>query len=761
MLFIVTRRPILASLALPLLAAAACAQTTGQIRGTVVDTQGGEALANVRISLSATPSQAITDSSGRFHFDALAPGDYVLNVATVGYHLVNRPFHLNAGETKDFEVLLTPDSLRQSETVEARTDPFEGARQDSPASLVMSGNDVKNLGSVLADDPLRAVQSLPGVSSNNDFDARFSVRGADYNRVGLYLDGVLLHQPFHEIQGNGVSGSGTAFNGDMVEMMDLHEGAYPSRFGDRSAAVLDVETREGNRDKVTFRVAASASNAGVLVEGPFRRKHNRGSWLVATRKSYLQYILERTFPDTSLVFGLEDVQARLSYDLTAKSSLSLYVLESYSNLDRSASASRLGVNSVMKGGYHYTLGNLGWRVTPTDKLIVTTHAAWMRERWNDTDPSALLLGQGLYGEWVWNVDATWMWSARTPLQVGWSTRELRDEGNSNQYQSVASKPTVLDRFNGKSTRTGGYVQQSLIALGGRVHLEAGARWDHDSIDGIPALSPSASASFLLTPYTRLQLGWGQYVQYPELNVLTSPLGSRRMLPQRSNHAIAALEQRIGERTRLRAELYNRADRDLIFQPLFYPRLLPTGKIAAPPLNPPYTNSLRGYSRGAEFFLQRSSANRLTGWVSYAYGHTEDRDGVLGNRFPGDYDQRHTINTYGSVRVKPTVNMSLRWSYGSAFPVPGYLQQIGANYYVTGVRDGLRLPSYQRTDFRINKAWTRDKWKLTLYGEVINLTNRTNFVYDSFNGYNSSTRQAFITLDKMFPILPSAGLVFER
>jgi hypothetical protein len=41
------------------------------------------------------------------------------------------------------------------------------------------------------------VQSLPGITSNNDFEARFSLRGADFSRIGLYLDGILLHEPFH------------------------------------------------------------------------------------------------------------------------------------------------------------------------------------------------------------------------------------------------------------------------------------------------------------------------------------------------------------------------------------------------------------------------------------------------------------------------------------------------------------------------------------------------------------------------------------
>jgi hypothetical protein len=163
----------------------------------------------------------------------------------------------------------------------------------------------------------------------------------------------------------------------------------------------------------------------------------------------------------------------------------------------------------------------------------------------------------------------------------------------------------------------------------------------------------------------------------------------------------------------------------------------------------------------EVFLQHSSANRLTGWVSYAFGRTEMRDGVTAARFPSDYDQRHTVNVYGGYRLRPSINLSLRWSYGTGIPIPGYLRQSGTLYYLSNSRNQLRLDPYSRTDFRVNKAWTHDKWKLTLYGEVINLMNRTNYVFESFDGYTTSTKQAYVTLDKLFPVLPSAGLVFER
>lgn len=738
------------------------AQSSTGIEGTVADARGGEALANVQIQIAGQAFRAVTDSAGHFRIGGMPPGDYEIRISTVGYHLVKKEFHLDAGETKQFDVALSPDTFHQTETVVAKTDPFETSHQDSPSTLVLAGNDAKNLGSVLADDPLRAVQSLPGVSSNNDFDARFSLRGADYNRVGLYIDGVLLHEPFHMLEGTTVTGSGTAFNADIIEEMELYEGTFPSRYGDRSGGVLDVETRDGNRNDYTFRVEASMSNAGFMAEGPFGRKRKRGSWLVSARKSYLQYILERTFPDSSLVFGMEDVQGRLTYDFSSRQKVTLFVLESFSNLDRSSSIKTLGINSIMEAGYHYTLGNAGWQFSPDENVVIKSHVAWMREKFDDTNPTDRDLGAGYYGEWVWNTDASWMWNSRAPLEGGFSVRQLRQGGTGDQYSTAQGAPRLTDRFDGTATRTGGYLQQSWLAWSGRLRFNAGARWDRNSLDHIAATSPDASLSLRIASGTHLDLGWGQYVQYPEISVLASILGSRKLPPQRSNQAVAGIEQRLGARTRMRLELYNRADRDMIFQPTYDPRLLlPKLTVFSPPLNPLYAASLRGYARGVEVFLQRSSANRFTGWVSYAYGHAEDRDGATGNRFPADFDQRHTVNVYGGYRLKPTVNLSVHSSYGSNFPVPGYLAKVGSLYYLTTIRNALRLPSFQRTDFRINKAWTHNRWKMTLYGEVVNLTNHTNYLFDSFNGYTSSTHQAYITLDKMFPILPSVGLVMER
>jgi hypothetical protein len=734
------------------------AQEPGEIRGIVLDVRGGEPLARVQVQLLGTDHQAVTDAQGRFSLPQVPPGDYLLHVSTVGYRLLKKPFTLAAGEVRDFEIALSPESLRRTETIEVRAGPFELEQYDSPSQVTLAGPEAKNLASVLADDPLRAVQGLPGVASNDDFESRFSVRGADYHRVGLYVDDILLHTPFHSVQGEPASGTLTIFNGDTLEDISLHGGAYPVRYADRTAAVLDVHSREGSRVRPSIRGTASASNAGLLAEGPLGR-NRRGAWLAGVRKSYLQYILRRTVTDPSLAFGFLDGTGRVSYDLSRAHHLSLSVLDGFSDLDRSRARDELGANSINTSNYHFTLPNLAWRYAPHERFLLTNRLAYMREKFTNRNREDLDLVGGHYGEYVWSTTAHWVWRNASPLEAGWTMRRLRDDGFTNYYQFNPLGVQRLDEYRGTGIRTGGFVQQSWSGLDGRLDLSVGLRWDRYSVNQIQAASPQASAAILLRPSTRIHLGWGQYVQYPEIRWLFSSYGNQHLLPERATHAVVGLEQRLDERTRLRLEFFQRQDRDLLFRPFYEPRLL-GDEIFNPPVDAPIANSVRGYARGFEIFLHRRSANGLTGWISYTLGYARLRDGPTGISFPSDQDQRHSVNVYLSYRLRPTVNLSAKWIYGSGFPVPGFLRREGDEYYLAASRNNLRLDPYQRFDARINKACVFDRWKLTLYAEVINLLNRRNRRFDSFNGYNPVTGQAYLSFSKMFPILPSVGVALE-
>jgi hypothetical protein len=728
-------------------------------RGAVFDSTTGEPLGRVRMTLVCDgPARvAITGDDGLFVFTGLPPRECALTASLVGYSPLRTTWRRGMEPLK---LALTPDLSTRREVVDVAADPFQPAQVASATERTLSTAEIKNLAGVLGDDPLRAVQALPGVASNNDYNAQFSLRGAGFDRIGVVLDGLLLHSPFHTVETQDASGSLTSFNADVIEEVTLLPGAPPARYGDRTAGFLDIGVREGNRRAVALRLNAGVASSGMVADGPLA--HGRGSWLAAVRKSYLQYLINRAGADTTLAFGFLDAQAKLVYDLTPHQTVTLEVLDGVSDLDRTFARAQLGVNAIMLANYHTTAVSLGWRATPSASATLTQKVAWMRERFEDENRERLSLGDGLYGEWVWNADVSWLWKAGGPLEAGVSLRRLRDAGGLNRYAfTTAYTLRRRELWSGSALRSGGYVEQGWPAAHGRIAVSTGARWDaHSMVAGI-AVSPHGSITF--RPVSRLlfQAAFSQAAQFPEVQVLTLSLtGNRGLPPARSTHALAAVEYRLNARTRARVETYERRDRDLAWQRLADPRLSANGTIVSPPADPRFENSLRERARGVEVFLQRRSANRWTGWVSYAYGWTRADDRILGVAFPSDWDQRHTVNAYSSCRLRPAVNLSARYSYGSNFPVPGFLRASGTAYYLAAQRNQVRLPDYHRADVRLNKSFEWRRWRGTLFVEVLNLTNHRNLRFDSFNGFNSKTAQASPTFDKLFPIVPAAGVSFK-
>jgi len=70
-----------------------------------------------------------------------------------------------------------------------------------------------------------------------------------------------------------------------------------------------------------------------------------------------------------------------------------------------------------------------------------------------------------------------------------------------------------------------------------------------------------------------------------------------------------------------------------------------------------------------------------------------------------------------------------------------------------------VPFYSRLDVRLSKAFLFKKWKLTLTGEVLNVLNRSNVRYAGFDFFSSNSRVAG-QLDRVLPILPSAGIIID-
>jgi len=743
------------------MAALLCAAAWGGTRGTVRDAAGGERLERVRVTLDCggAPETVVTGIEGRFEFSGEARPGCIVAAQLVGY----RPVRVELSGESEIEIAMTPDTLTRRESVEVREGAFSVQAESSPSERVISGLEMKTLAGVLVDDPLRAVQALPGVASSKDYIAQFSLRGAPFEQTGVWLDGVLLRSPFHTVQSQEKTGSMSVINADLVEEVALHAGAPPVTYYDRIAGAVEMRLRDGSRTGPTVRINSGVASTGVILEGP-AGKQRRGAWLAAARKSYLQYLLRRSTADDWLAFGFVDAEGRYTLDVTPSQQVTLSVLDGRSDLDRTHVRDRLGLNAIMNGEYHVTVASAAWRWAPSSKALVTQRLAWMRERaWNVNNLDLELNRMG-YAEWSWNGSLSWNWSPRAPLQAGGVWRRLHDDGFTARYQFNPLALRRKDGWRGTALRGGAFLHQGWTA--GPLTFGAGARIDDDNRRGPAAVSPHASLAARLGERMRLLAAWSQAVQYPSLMArFVANMGNPNLAPERANHAVAGAEFHLDDRTRLRVETFYRASRDLIAQPLLEPRLLASGAVFIPPEAPQYLNSVRGTARGAEVFLQRRSANRLSGWVSYGWVKTRMRDAVTGAAYPADSEQRHTVTLFGSLRLAPSVHASARYGYGSNFPIPGFLRWENGRYFLATERNSLRLPDYHRLDFRINKSfhvetgrgWT---WRGVLYAEVMNAANRANTTFDAFNGFNARTGEARIGFLKLFPVVPAAGVMLE-
>ncbi|PYT71089.1 MAG: hypothetical protein DMG39_13940 [Acidobacteria bacterium] len=157
-------------------------------------------MAKIQVALLGRSITTITGPDGKFHLSQLPAGSYVLQVSGVGYRSFQISFQLESPEeAKEFAISLAPENFRRTERVEVSGDVFEP--QDWPAvgDLTLTSSELRQTATVLADDPFRSLQTLPGVSpsANNDFHAQFSVMGAPFSHVGVYVDDVFVPNVLH------------------------------------------------------------------------------------------------------------------------------------------------------------------------------------------------------------------------------------------------------------------------------------------------------------------------------------------------------------------------------------------------------------------------------------------------------------------------------------------------------------------------------------------------------------------------------------
>src|SRR5207302_1417255 len=155
------------------------------LRGRVVDARSGEPVAKVKIIVSSPSQSTTTDESGGFTLSDIQPGEISLYITTVGYGLVKKTITVKETDSAEVVIALNQEAASLTEHVTVTAEPYAITETNAaPSEQTLNKTELQDLSKVIISDPIRAVQSLPGVTANDDLRAEFAVRGADYRRVG-------------------------------------------------------------------------------------------------------------------------------------------------------------------------------------------------------------------------------------------------------------------------------------------------------------------------------------------------------------------------------------------------------------------------------------------------------------------------------------------------------------------------------------------------------------------------------------------------
>jgi len=754
------------------------------LKGKVVDGRTGEVIVGAEVLVNGASNKVRTNEHGEFGLSGLEASELQLQVTCIGYGRWMQTMHPAANTTENLFISLIPEALSRTDTVTVAAAPFETADTNPPTQATLSKQEIQSLSNVLLGDPMRAAQALPGVATNNDFDSSITIRGAGPSHVGVYLDGVETTGFLDSATFNsgGLSGSANislpVVNADMVSQISLLAGSYPSNYGDSSAAVMTMETRDGDFAKTSGRLLLGMLGSSAVVDGPFANK--KASWILSGRTSFgsaLSSVIQNVkngdsdasstsgptpvaAPSANLSLGFNDLQSKEVYKISPTQEISLSAIYGNFDLNNNYSSTSLDntPNTPDKVTSQHLLVDAGWKYTPSAKLMTRALLFGIGGQSKDSNLEGGVLDKsgntstGLRGDISYQVLPAHL------LEFGTYLQNVQGHSLSNEYGSSSNTVPneALVNYGLNRGEESLYLQDTWRAK--HVILTGGARIEHSGLTAQSIAMPQGAFTWLTGRKWTFHAGAGLYSQLPTFDEEFGYYANGKLHVELSASYNLSAERTLGDHARLLVETYDREDRNQIFS-LNGPRLV-NGQVEV--LNNPYENSLHGYARGAEITLQRRSANRLTGWVSYAYGKTWYKDPTDNLSFAGDYDQRHTLNVFGSYRIRPTINFSTQYRYGSGMPIPGFYEP-GTNNNFTVVADlnTSRLPDYSRLDLRGNKTFSFRRFRMTASGEVLNVTDHSNYFFLTQDSMRIHTASQFGSQEKKsMPITPAASLSFE-
>jgi hypothetical protein len=293
----------------------AMAQNEATIYGYVSD-KLGLPLSSVHIYISKTKYRTTSDVSG--YYELKIPANTANTVIFSFQEKKTEKIVQKLSPGYRYNVNISIDASITMPEIEIRGDD----NMDTDPVIRMDKIPTKTLDmwpSVGTEAVIAAVKSQPGVSSNNEFSANYSVRGGNYDENLVYINDIEIYRPF--LIRSGQQEGLPIVNSNLVENIFFSAGGFEARYGDRMSSVLDIQYKE----PTDFRGSASGSIMGgsMHLEGISKESRNF-TYLIGARYRTNNYLLNSLETEGDYAANFSDIQSYFNYDLTPQSSIGFF-----------------------------------------------------------------------------------------------------------------------------------------------------------------------------------------------------------------------------------------------------------------------------------------------------------------------------------------------------------------------------------------------------------------------------------------------------
>ena len=731
-------------------------QGKGTIVGYIRDAKSGETLVGATISLDNPPIGVSTDQFGYFSL-TLPLGPHTLHISSIGMKATVRHIALYSDGKLNIEMEQFIPGLK-AVTVTSEKNSNTGRLQMGVDRLNIKT--IRQMPVVFGEaDILRAVLTLPGVTSVGEATAGFNVRGGSADQNLVLFNSSTIYNPTHFF------GFFSSFNPDVVKGVELYKSSIPEKYGGRLSSVLDVTTRDGNKKNISGAGGIGPLDARLTLEGPVF--NDKTTFLIAGRSTYSDWLLKQIPNDAykNSTAGFYDANLRLTHEMNAKNSL---FLTGYLSNDR------FTLNSDTLYKYQNKNINLQWKHIFNNRLNSVFMAGIDDYNYSissDANPVNAYKLTFKVTQYNFHGDFTYNLNANHTLGFGISSIYYKLHPG-DLYPDGSKSLVVADNVPAEQALESAIYFGDHYSVSTKLSIEAGIRYSLYNYLGpqnIYTYAPGRpletynvidstyygpgkvittyqypeyriSARYILSDMSSVKISYNTLHQYIHLLTNTTAISPTDIWKLSGPH----ISPQSGEQFSLGYYHDFRSHTIETSLEVYYKKLdhyLDYKSGASLVLNHQIETDVittRGKAYGAELMVKKT-AGKLNGWISYTYSRTllqqNDPNAAQpingGQYYPANYDRPNVVNFVGNYQINHRFSISLDVNYSTGRPItlPTAIYDLGGGervYYSD--RNAYRIPDYFRMDLSLNiegnhriKKFKHSSWSIGVY----NLTGRNN------------------------------------